>query len=281
LKPVEELRNSLCRTAKENNGRRKFYSLKDKICRIDVLEEAWKRVRANKGVEGVDNETIGDVERNGVGEFLSQLQHELMNETYEVQCVRRVFIPKADGKRKRPLGIHAVRDRVVQQAVKLITEPIFETEFQDFSYGYRPEMSAKDASLAIYRWLNFGLTNVINVDIEGFFDHIDHDKLISFVMERVADGYIIKLIREWLRAGVVYMDETTYPEEGTPQGSVISPLLANVYLNKLDTAWVNFEMNNRYKYNSQMVRYADDIVIFTDRKYAGNIMGFLSELSFF
>jgi RNA-directed DNA polymerase len=280
LKPVEELQNSLYRTAKENNGNKKFYSLKDKICRIDVLEEAWKCVRANKGAEGVDNETIEDIERNGVGEFLSQLQRELISEMYEVQCVRRVFIPKADSKRKRPLGIPAVRDRVVQQAVKLITEPIFEATFQDFSYGYRPNRSAKDASLAIYRWLNFffGLANVIDVDIEAFFDHVDHDKLISFVMEKIADGYVIKLIREWLRAGVVYMNETTYPEEGTPQGSVISPLLANVYLYKLDTAWVNLGMDNRYKYNSQMVRYADDIVIFTDRTYADNIKGFLSEL---
>jgi RNA-directed DNA polymerase len=115
LKPVEELQNSLYRTAKENNGNKKFYSLKDKICRIDVLEEAWKCVRANKGAEGVDNETIEDIERNGVGEFLSQLQRELISEMYEVQCVRRVFIPKADSKRKRPLGIPAVRDRVQTQ----------------------------------------------------------------------------------------------------------------------------------------------------------------------
>jgi RNA-directed DNA polymerase len=112
---------------------------------------------------------------------------------------------------------------------------------------------------------------------DSFFDHIDHDKLISFVMERIADGYVIKLVREWLRAGVVHIGETTYPEEGTPQGGVISPLLANIYLNKLDTAWTELKLNSRYKYNSQLIRYADDIVIFTDRSYAGNIMGFLSE----
>jgi RNA-directed DNA polymerase len=117
---------------------------------------------------------------------------------------------------------------------------------------------------------------------DSFFDHIDHDKLISFVMERIADGYVIKLVREWLRAGVVHIGETTYPEEGTPQGGVISPLLANIYLNKLDTAWTELKLNSRYKYNSQLIRYADDIVIFTDRSYAGNIMGFLSEfLPFF
>jgi group II intron reverse transcriptase/maturase len=275
LKPVEELRSSLYRTAKENKERR-FYSLKDKICRIDVLEEAWKRVRANKGVEGIDNERIEDIEREGVEKFLSQLQQELKDETYKVQCVRRVFIPKPNGK-KRSLGIPSVRDRVVQQAVKLIIEPIFEADFQDFSYGYRSHRSAGDASLDIYRCLNFGLTNVIEIDIEAFFDHIDHSKLISFVMERITDGYVIELIKEWLRAGVVYMGKTTYPEEGTPQGGVISPLLANIYLNKLDTAWTDLKMNSKYKYNSQLVRYADDIVIFTDRSYAGNIMGFLSE----
>ncbi len=227
-------------------------------------------------MEGIDNETIEDIERRGVDEFLSRLQQELKDETYKVQCVRRVFIPKPNGK-KRPLGIPTVRDRVVQQAVRLIIEPIFEADFQDFSYGYRSHRSARDASLAIYRCLNFGLTNVIDVDIEAFFDHIDHSKLISFVKERVTDGYIIKLVREWLRAGVVYMGETTYPNEGTPQGGVISPLLANIYLNKLDAAWTELKMNSRYKYNSQLVRYADDIVIFTDRSYAGNIMRFLSE----
>jgi RNA-directed DNA polymerase len=167
LKPIEEIQSSLYRTAKENKERR-FYSLKDKICRIDVLEEAWKRVRANKGAEGIDNETIEDIERKGISEFLSQLQQQLVEETYEVQCVRRVFIPKPNGK-QRPLGIPTIRDRIVQQAVRLVIEPIFEADFQDFSYGYRPHRSAKDASLAIYRWLNFGLTNVIDVDIEGFF----------------------------------------------------------------------------------------------------------------
>jgi RNA-directed DNA polymerase len=275
MKPIEEIQDSLYRTAKENKERR-FYSLKDKICRIDVLEEAWKRVRANKGVEGIDDETIEEIERKGISEFLSQLQQELKEETYVVQCVRRVYIPKPNGK-VRPLGIPTVKDRIVQQAVRLIIEPIFEADFQDFSYGYRPHRSAKDASLAIYRWLNFGLTNVIDVDIEGFFEHINHEKLASFVMERITDGYVIKLIREWLRAGVVYMGETSYPEEGTPQGGVISPLLANIYLNKLDTAWTELKLNSRYKYNSQLVRYADDIIIFTDRNYARNIMGFLSE----
>jgi len=266
MKTLEELQGRLYQAAKADRTR-KFYTLHDKICRIDVLKEAWKRVAANKGSAGIDSTTIEDIERDGLDRFLSELQHELMCKTYRVSCVKRVFIPKPDGE-KRPLGIPTVTDRIVQQAVRLIIEPIFEADFQEFSYGYRPKRSARDASLAIYRWLNYGLTSVADVDIEGFFDSIDHSKLISFVMERIADGYIIKLIREWLRAGAVYIDSIVYPEEGTPQGGVISPLLANIYLNKLDMWWNELRMNNRYAHNAQLVRYADDMVILTNKDAA-------------
>lgn len=266
MKSLGELQVSLSLAAKVNRNR-KFYSLRDKISRMDVLWEAWRRVRANHGAAGIDRETIDDIERQGVEQFLLQLQKELLDGTYKVQCVRRVYIPKPNGKR-RSLGIPTVRDRIVQQAVKLIIEPILEVDFQPFSFGYRPNKSAKDASTEVRKWLNFGLINVVEVDIRSFFDHINHSKLISFVMERIADGYIIRLIRKWLRAGVVYMNSVSYSGEGTPQGGVISPLLANVYLNKLDTMWTALGMNRRDVHNAQLVRYADDMVILTNRKYA-------------
>jgi group II intron reverse transcriptase/maturase len=283
MKSVEELRSSLYLAAKADRIRR-FYTLKDKICRIDVITEAWKRVRQNKGGKGVDSQTIEEIEASGTEQFISSIQKELQNETYRVQCVRRVFIPKSNGK-SRPLGIPTVKDRVVQQAVRLIIEPIFEADFHPFNYGYRPNKSAKDASMEVYKWLNFGLTSVLDIDIEDFFGTIVHEKLISFVTERIADGYVIKLIREWLRAGVVYLDKTTYPEEGTPQGGVISPLLANVYLNRLDAWWDGeLRMNDCHRQDAQLVRYADDMVVLTSHEvddaehYMGILEGLLEEL---
>ena len=137
-----------------------------------------------------------------------------------------------------------MKDRIVQQAVKLVMEPVFEADFKDFSYAYRKGRSAKDASLEIYKWLNFGLTSVIDVDIEGFFDHLDHELLISFIRKRVTDGYVISLIIQWLKAGVVHMNTKVNPIEGTPQGGVISPLLANIYLKEPDQAWTDMGMDS-------------------------------------
>jgi RNA-directed DNA polymerase len=260
-KTIEELQNRLYLAAK-NDKSRKFYSLKDKLCGRNLLREAWKRVKQNNGASGIDNETIEDIEKRGVDEFLSQLQLKLQQETYRVQCVRRVFVPKPNGK-LRPLGIPTVEDRVVQQAVRLLMEPIFEADFKNFNFGYRPRRSARDASETVYKYLNFGLTTVIDVDIQGFFEHVNHEKLISFLMDKIADGYVIKLIKEWLRAGVVYLhNEIVHPTEGTPQGGVISPLLANIYLNRLDQWASELGMDS---YNTRIVRYADDIVILTNR----------------
>lgn len=276
MKSVEELQSSLYQAAKADKKRR-FFSLHDKVCRIDILKEAWRRVKENRGTCGVDKQTIDDIDESGVLQFLLELQHQLFTKTYRIQCVKRVFIPKRSGG-VRPLGIPTVKDRVVQQAVRLVIEPIFEADFAEFSYGYRPGRSARQASTQVCKLLNFGLTNVVDVDIKGFFDHVNHGKLLSFVGERVADGYVLKLVKEWLRAGVVYLDAVEFPGEGTPQGGVISPLLANIYLDRLDRRWVELGMSRRWGENAQMVRYADDIVIltdFVDSKLIMNVLEFI------
>ena len=260
MKTLELLQDGLYHAAKDKKDR-KFYSLHDKLCRLDIFQDAWKRVSANGGSPGIDRKSIEDIESYGVPRFLNEIQHELMKKEYIVPRVRRVYIPKQDGK-QRPLGIPTVKDRVVQQAVKSIIEPIFEADFKDFSYAYRKGRSAKQASTEIYRYINYGYTKVVEIDIKGFFDHIDHEKMIFFVMKRIADPYVIKLIREWLRAGIVYEGETVYPSEGTPQGGVISPLLANIYLNEMDTLWskkVDVQ-------SARMIRYADDITILAKNK---------------
>ena len=245
----------------------------DKLCRIDILEEAWKNVAANHGTAGIDEQTIEDIKTYGIDIFLKNLQKELVSETYRVSDVKRIFIPKPDGK-ERPIGIPTVKDRIVQQAVKSIIEPIFEADFKDFSYAYRPNRSARDASEVIRKYLNYGITNVIDVDIKGFFDHINHGKMMFFVSKRIAGPYILKLIREWLRAGVVFEGARTVPWEGTPQGGVISPLLANIYLNELDTIWAKKKMNDRYEQNARLIRFSDDMVILTDRdpEYAMDVL---------
>ncbi len=275
MKTLEVLQDGLYHAAKENRNR-KFHSLHDKICRYDILQEAWKRVSENKGSPGIDNQTIEDIRSYGVDIFLKELQGELENRTYRIPKVKRVYIPKPNGK-QRPLGIPTIRDRVVQQAVKSIIEPIFEADFKDFSYAYRKGRSAIQAAVEIRKHLYLGYTNVVEIDISGFFDHIDHDKMIFFVMRRIADPYVIKLIREWLRAGIVYKGNVALPEEGTPQGGVISPLLANIYLNEMDTLWTK----KVPKQEARIIRYADDEIILSTAnpgKYmdlAGRMLGLL------
>lgn len=258
---VQALQAKLYRTAKDQPDLR-FYSLWDKVSRDDVLLVAWDDVRQNRGAPGVDAQTIDEVERHiGVVRFLEGIQDELRRCAYKVSPVLRVYIPKADGISKRPLGIPTVRDRVVQAAVRIVIEPIYEAGFSDCSYGYRPGRSAKDASVVIRKWLNFGLENVLDADIASFFDTIPHDQLMTCIGRRIVDGSILRIIRAWLRAGVLENGEVQPTDQGTPQGGVISPLLANIYLDRFDKAFEGLGLGRRGPNEARLVRYADDLVI--------------------
>jgi len=259
---VREMQEKLYNAAKADPKRR-FHSLRDKVWRIDFLERAWKDVKENKGAAGIDGISIMDIVEQGKDNFLLQLQEELRSGEYRVQPIKRVFIPKKGGK-LRPLGIPTVKDRVVQGALKLVIEPIFEADFKDCSYGFRPNRSAEDARQEIYKWLNFGLENVIDCDIRSFFDNIPHEELMDEIERRISDGWVLKLIRAILRAPIVDDGKKTKPKKGTPQGGVISPLFANIYLNQLDREWEESGMMKR-RHNAQLVRYADDFVILTSR----------------
>ena len=260
---VRQLQNKLYLTAKKCDSRR-FHALYDKVYRDDVLFEAWKRVKANKGSSGVDGIKIEDVEAMGIEKYLSEIKSELMNGKYKPSPVKRVMIPKPDGS-ERPLGIPTVKDRIVQMATKIAIEPVFEADFRDCSYGFRPKRSAKQALEVIRKACNNKGYYVVDADIEKFFDNVNQGKLMKLVEQRISDRRILKLIRQWLVSGVLYGNVLTISELGTNQGSVISPLLANIYLNTLDRLWEKYGLTHGI-----LVRYADDTVIICKNKKSAN-----------
>ncbi|MGD0905322.1 MAG: group II intron reverse transcriptase/maturase [Terracidiphilus sp.] len=259
LDKVQVLQRKLYLAAK-TNPKRKFGVLYDKVCREDVLRAAYAQVKANKGAPGIDQQSFEMIEKEvGLGTFLNELRAKLVAKRYKPLPVRRVYIPKADGT-QRPLGIPIIADRVVQAAVKIAIEPLFEAVFKDFSYGFRPRKSAHQALREVYKWLNFKCHWVVDADLKSYFDTIPHDKLLLTVQSKVIDRSVVKLISMWLKAGVMEDMSVRAVTTGTPQGGVISPLLANLYLHWLDQTWDRRKFGER-AHDAHLVRYADDFVI--------------------
>lgn len=255
---VRQLQRTLYRKAKQSKAV-KFYSLYDKVWRNDVLREAWKQVRTNRGAPGVDSETIESIVSRGEEEqILGDLREQLRNKTYRFQPVRRVDIPKAKGG-TRPLGIATVRDRIVQTAMKLVLEPIFEADFHPCSYGYRPQRNAKMASSAIRDDLYARAWGVVEIDFRSYFTTIPHDKLMILIKQRVVDGSMLRIIKQSLKVEVAYQGKMEPTAIGVPQGSPISPLYSNIYLNLLDQVW--HKRGYPKKLGASLHRYADDAIL--------------------
>lgn len=246
----------------------RFYALYDKVYRTDILAHAYRLARANGGSPGVDGVSFEAIEEAGLATWLRTLEEDLRDKTYHPGPVRRVMIPKPGGG-ERPLGIPTIRDRVAQTAAKLVLEPIFEADFEDSAYGYRPKRSAQDAVKEVHRKLCAGYTDVVDADLSKFFDTIDHRALMRSVARRISDRHVLHLIKLWLKSPVEERDEHGNRHmgggkkntEGTPQGGVISPLLTNIYMHRFLRAWRERGQGERFR--GVIVNYADDFVILT------------------
>jgi RNA-directed DNA polymerase len=277
---ISELRRKLAHKAKQEPGFR-FYTLYDRIYREDVLRAAWWLVLNNKGAPGVDGVTCQEIyDCPDLDAYLRDLHEELRTGTYRPQPVKRVYIPKPDG-RLRPLGIPTVKDRIVQTAVLLVIEPIFEADFLDSSYGFRPGRNAHQAIDAITQYMAAGFTEVYDADLKSYFDTIPHDALIKCLERRIADRKVLKLIRMWLESPVIETDENgrtnvSRPKQGTPQGGVISPILANIYLHWFEKQHGRVDGPGNWA-NSKLVRYADDFVVLA-RYQSGQLVNWIERL---
>ena len=251
--PVRALQHALYRAAKADPGRR-FHALYDKVSRSDVLWRAWVAVRRNNGAPGIDKITLAAVEEYGISRLLDELAAELKEGLYRPVPARRMYIPKPGVRdEQRPLSIPSVRDRIVQAAVKIVLEPVFEADFLPCSFGFRPKRSAHDALQVLIDECWRGRRWVVETDIASCFSAIPHDKLMEAVEERICDQPVLKLLRAMLRAGVMEDGQVRRPVTGTPQGGVFSPVMCNVYLHRLDRAWDDAD--------GVLVRYADDLVV--------------------
>jgi group II intron reverse transcriptase/maturase len=281
---IRTLQRKLYRKAKQEPVCR-FHALYDKVYRADILSHAYALVRARKGGAGIDGITFEAIEEGeGVAVLIAELAEALRNKTYKPDPVKRVMIPKSDGN-QRPLGIPTIRDRVAQMATKLVIEPIFEADFCESSYGFRPKRSAHDAVDDVARTMITGYSEVIDADLSKYFDTIPHAKLMAVVAERISDGAILQLVRMWLKAPVVEVDRNGTKRnvgggkgnrKGTPQGGVISPLLANLYLHILDRIWERRGLQQRL--GARIVRYADDIVLLCQRGKSASVMTVLRQI---
>jgi RNA-directed DNA polymerase len=262
---IRTLQNKLYLKAKGEPAYR-FYLLYDKVWRADILLHAYGLCRANGGAAGVDGVTFADIDESGLEAWLAALAADLREEKYKPQAVRRVRIPKPDGG-ERQLGIPTVRDRVVQQSAKLVLEPIFEADFEPNAYGYRPKRGALDAVQEVHRAIQHGEVHVVDADLSKYFDTIPHRELMQSVARRVSDGKMLRLIKMWLKAPAEETDDRghklrtggEHSREGTPQGGVVSPLLANIYIHRLLKTWKKYGLERHLR--ARIINYADDLVI--------------------
>lgn len=252
----------------------RFYSLYDKVYRDDVLSEAWRQVKANKGAPGIDGTAIETITTNGKeGEMIERIKVLLGEQKYQFSAVRQVEIPKPKGG-TRPLGINTIEDRVVQTAMKIVIEPIYEADFHECSYGYRPKRNAKQASLVIQDDLYNRVCGVVEIDFKSYFSSIPHSKLLKLIQKRISDGSMLKLIKQTLKVGVEYKGKVTPTKVGVSQGSPISPLYSNIYLNLIDQLW--HKRGYPEKLGATIHRYCDDAILVCRKSAAAALEAFKS-----